>query len=342
MSATNSSVGLTCPQCTQLLPVAEGVRIVKCPTCNSRSLVAGERGIRRWQVLRRVERQKAMEEVEGFFSGFRKAGDLKRTAQVKELFLVYLPYWRVQAFVSGWIFGRERRDKDSTRPVEIEKAEDMIWNDAAVDVSEFGVHRVAMGDKELELYDSERLHAEGLVFQPSESHTDAVREAETLFTYRAKAGNLKERYFEKVHFLRRRLSLVYYPLWVARYDYKGRHYQVVVDGAKGEVLYGKAPGNSWFRAAALVAGMAIGNFLLVNGTIFALWFGSGSDGEEFLATLLLPVILGIGLIVGGYQAFRYGEEVESRADTAKKEQGGADGENLWQMGRELLSELELK
>lgn len=301
--------------------------------------MAGERGIRRWQVLRRIERQKAVDEVGQFFSGFRKAGDLKKKAQIKELFLVYLPYWRAQAFVSGWTFGRERQDKDSTRPVEIEKAQDMLWNDAAVDVSEFGVHRVAMSDKELEPYDSERLHAEGLVFEPSESNTDAMREAETLFTHRAKAGNLKERYFEKFHFLRRRLSLVYYPLWVARYDYKGRHYQVVIDGAKGEVLYGKAPGNSWFRAAALVAGMAIGNFLLVNGTIFALWFGSGSDSEDFLATLLIPVVLGVGLIVAGYRAFRYGEEVESRAETAKKEGAGSDHSDLLAMGRELLSEL---
>ncbi len=40
-----------------------------------------------------------------------------------------------------------------------------------------------------------------------------------------------------------RLGLVYYPLWVLRYLYRGRSFQVVVDGFNGEVLYGKAPGS---------------------------------------------------------------------------------------------------
>ena len=37
-----------------------------------------------------------------------------------DMFLIYLPYWRVQAFVAGWMFGRVRKDKDSTKPVEVE------------------------------------------------------------------------------------------------------------------------------------------------------------------------------------------------------------------------------
>ena len=49
-------------------------------------------------------------------------------------------------------------------------------------------------------------------------------------------------------------SLVYYPLWVLRYSYRGRSFQVVVDGFSGEVLYGKAPGSVFYRAAVLVGG----------------------------------------------------------------------------------------
>ena len=47
--------------------------------------------------------------------------------------------------------------------------EEMHWNDAAADVSEFGVHRVSASKQELEPYDAERLHAEGMVFEPVES-----------------------------------------------------------------------------------------------------------------------------------------------------------------------------
>ena len=40
------------------MPVPEGVRVVECPYCQVRALVQGERGIRRWQVINRVERQR--------------------------------------------------------------------------------------------------------------------------------------------------------------------------------------------------------------------------------------------------------------------------------------------
>src|SRR5690606_41752721 len=49
--------------------------------------------------------------------------------------------------------------------------------------------------------------------------------------------------------------------WVLRYLYRGRAFQVVVDGYSGKVLYGKAPGNTIYRAAVLVASMAVGALL---------------------------------------------------------------------------------
>ena len=66
------------------------------------------------------------------------------------------------------------------------------------------------------------------------------------------------------------LALVYYPLWVARYHYRHRSYQVVVDGYNGRVLYGKAPGNTLYRALMLVAGTAPGHLLVRQ------WHGPGS------------------------------------------------------------------
>ncbi|HRO24349.1 MAG TPA: hypothetical protein PLR07_08655, partial [Promineifilum sp.] len=51
--------GLVCPGCGGIVPVAEGVRIVQCPYCSLHSLVQGDRGIRRWQVARRIDRATA-------------------------------------------------------------------------------------------------------------------------------------------------------------------------------------------------------------------------------------------------------------------------------------------
>ncbi len=315
----NKTQGLICPECSGVVPIAEGDRIVQCPFCQTHSLVQGERGVRRWQVIQVVERGRALQAVTNFFRGIKKARDLPKEAKIKDTFLVYLPYWRVEAFVSGWMFGRVKSGEKSTRPVEVQINELMHWNDAAVDVAEYGVHQVAISKDQLEPYDSERLHAEAMVFEPSESYSDALAEAERNFTYRGrKKRSLRTKYFEKFHFLRQRLSIVYYPLWVSRYEYHKRHYQVVVDGVNGRILYGKAPGNIFYRAAALVGGLAVGNFILINGTLLAGTIMSNSDEGGSIFLFLLPIGVGLGLIIAGYRAFRYGEEVEEIQKGARK------------------------
>jgi len=317
-AAKEQAQGLVCPNCSGVVPVAEGVRIVQCPYCGLSSMVQGERGVRRWQVARRIDRAGAEVGVRGFLSGMRKARDLSRAAKIDELILVYLPFWRVEATVAGWLFGRVRKDKDSTKPDEHYVFESMHWNDAAVDVTEFGVHRIVVSRADLHPFDSQALHAEAMVFEPSESRTSALDEARAHFLYRSRtaAGQTRTSY-ENVQLLRPDFALVYFPVWLARYSYRNRIYQVVIDGVSGKVMYGKAPGNILYRAAALVTGLAVGNLVLVNGTILAGLAASNSD-DDGLAILLLPIAIGIGLIIYGYRQFRYGEEVEDKPKEFQK------------------------
>ncbi len=316
------SKGLTCPACSSTVPVPEGARLVTCPACRQRLFVQGDRGVRRWQLRRVITRDQAQQTVYGFFNGMNKAGDLRRNAEITEVFLMYLPFWRVMAYVAGWRLGRVRRDKDSTKPIEVEVLEEMQWNDAAMDVSEFGVNRVPIAGKNFEPFDPERLSAEGMVFEATESPTEAVAEADSYFQQVARAKkSLTSTYLEKFQMLRQRLSLIYYPLWVARYQYRHRSYQVVIDGVNNKVLYGKAPGNVLYRAAALVLGMAVGNLLLVHGTALAarvMSYSHSSSDNDGWAILLLPPALGIFAMIRGYRSFRYGEEVEQIDKEARK------------------------
>jgi hypothetical protein len=48
-----------------------------------------------------------------------------------------------------------------------------------------------------------------------------------------------------------RVKLLYYPVWQARYAYRGRDYEVAVDGVRGTVLRARAPRE--FDRAATVA-----------------------------------------------------------------------------------------
>ncbi len=343
MAIQTKSKGLTCPNCNGVVPLPEGVRVVTCPFCDMRSLVQGERGVRRWQISNKIDRDQALTAVKSFFSGMNKARDLKKTAEIREVFLVYLPYWRVQAFVAGWLFGREKSGKDSTRPVEVEVMDEMLWNDAAADVSEFGVHSVSAAKSDLEPYDSDLLHAEAMVFEPVESRDDAMREAQSHFLHRGRQKKrLRQKFFEKFHFLRQKLSLVYYPLWVARYEYRGRNYQVVVDGTSGNVLYGKAPGNIFFRALMLIGGMALGNFILVNGSILGGLVVASSEEGDAIWLPLIALAVGIGFIAAGYLRFRHGEEVETLQDSAKKAalaDGSTNSRGMLSGGLEILGDL---
>ncbi len=308
--------GLACPNCAGSLTVAEGQRIVTCPYCSARSLVRGERGVRRYQVQRRLDRDGAARAVRGFWSGLNRALDLGRTAQLGELFLVYLPYWRVQALMAGWVFGKKKVKRgENTRwePREVQIMDNVGWTGAAGDVAEFGVNTLALEGIEFAAYDPEALHSEGLVFEPTGSQTEVTDSARSAWQQQARRrAGLEDVTQSALQFFRHALALVYYPLWVARYTYRNRSYQVVVDGFSGRVLYGKAPGNVLYRALMLVAGTAAGTFLCVNGSALALFLVSQADDGDVLWLLVLPLAVGAALVAAGYRLFRWGEEIEHR------------------------------
>lgn len=320
MSDVKALHGLNCPRCGGTVPIPEGQSVVICPYCDLRALVQGERGVRRYQVPRRIDQAAAGQKLLQFLdSNWAIALNAKREAQLSELFLAYIPFWTMWARALGWVFGQEEVGSGKRRrrvARERRVAEDMTWNGAACDVAEFGVNRVplTLTARELEAFDADELHAEGLVFEPVTSKSEAQAAAAEEFTRRVqKQSRLDHIWQTFTRFIHQRFGLVYYPLWALRYLYRGRAYQVVVDGHSGEVLYGRAPGNTWFRAAALIGGMALGAFVAVNGPLLLLYFmgnSSGDDGEGLLFFALVTFVIGVGLMLTGYNAFRYGEVYE--------------------------------
>ena len=51
-----------------MVPIPEGQAMVICPFCEQRSVVSGERGVRRYQVPLRVTREQALEAYQKFLS----------------------------------------------------------------------------------------------------------------------------------------------------------------------------------------------------------------------------------------------------------------------------------
>ena len=320
MSEQDTLHGLACPRCGGMVPIPEGQVIVKCPFCDLRSVVRGERGIQRYQVPLRIQRQQALDALQRFLrSHFAIAMNASRRSQVSEAFVVYLPFWASWTRALGWVFGKKKAQsgKQTTyKPREVRVTQDMTWNGAACDVGEFGVESVPLSEQALEPFDPVTLHDSGLVFEPVGSATDAKAAAEQDFSNRLReAAKLDKIDQVFVRLLRWRAGLVYYPLWVLRYIYRQRSFQVVVDGCSGKVLYGKAPGNSLYRAAVLVGGMAAGALLAIDGAAACWYLASQSEGDSSMALLIGGVVvlgIGFGLMATAYRLFRYGEHYEYR------------------------------
>jgi hypothetical protein len=300
-----------------------------------RSFVKGDRGLRRYQVPQRIAQQDALQAMKKFLSGnMAIARNAARQSQISEMFLVHLPFWTVWGRVAGWAFGQKKVSSGkNTRyePREIRLVQEMTWTGAACDVGEFGVTQLRLTDQELRAFDPDELHNTGMVFEPVNSFSDAQGLAETQFQEQIRQNANLERLSQLfTRSFKRRLGLVYYPLWVIRYLYRGRAFQVVVDGYSGKVLYGKAPGNTFYRAGALVLGMALGAFLAIDVNAGLMYLMN--DSEDFPFLLFVGIfIAGLALMYTGWRRFRYGEQYEYRANVGKSKQLLAGLENPLEM-----------
>lgn len=339
MAEAPNTHGLSCPNCGGMVPIPEGALVVKCPFCDLRSMVRGERGLNRLQVPRRISRDQALQALQTFLKGHSAiAGDAAAKSTLSEAFLAYVPFWTGWARVLSWVFGQKQVGSSKHRHYEAREVrivQDMTWNGAACDVGEFGVESVPLKGQPLESFDAEGLHEQGLVFEPVGSASDARQAAEDEFRSLVAQNAKLDRVAQTiVRFVRQRFGLVYYPLWVVRYLYRGRSFQVVVDGFSGQTLYGKAPGNTLYRAAMLVGGMAAGSFLAVDvssAAFYLLAHVRDDDGAGGVIALGLgAMVLGAGLMWAAYRKFRYGEQFEYWLEKRSKK-SSSDLSNLSSM-----------
>jgi hypothetical protein len=274
-------------------------------------------------VLNKLERNDASEAVRSWFRrGIRKDPALKKEARYQEAFLAWFPFVRAQLDAVGWVLGiREKKRKRGNRwetvkePVErqVERAVDLTM--PAADMAEFGVHRVDLMGDEVQPLDEALLRGRGMVFRPSRSLEETAAElSESAIADIQRANRLDRVTFSWLASIRRRVALVYYPLWVVRYDFRGRTFQVLIDAEGGGLAYGKAPGNHLYRAVSLVGACAGACFV---GTTILQHAGSFLRSENGLMGLGLIGLVLAALVYWGYSQFRHGGVVEEGSGLAR-------------------------
>lgn len=302
--------GITCPSCGGALDLKEGLRAFNCKYCSTLLVVKGESGAIKYYVPKKVSRDDAIKKAKAWLgTGMAKAKGLQANSKIDEAFLTYIPYWRVRADVVGWVFGQEEKSTSNgttyeDKEIKIQRTYDSTF--PACDVAELGVKKINLEGDEILPVNFEDLQQQGMVFNIISSEEEIVGKARTYFSEDSKkSASLTRISFEHLDLVRNDVNVVYYPLWVIRYIYANRTYQVIVDGEDGAICYGKAPGSTLFRAIAGIYATAAGVFLA---TLFEIF--KYSTSKLAFAAYIFCLVLGIGLMTWGYKKFRYGGEIE--------------------------------
>jgi len=302
--------GLQCPNCAGALEIEAGNRVVECPYCETRLLALHEVGVQRYSVQPTIDATAARRVARQWLSsGVRKHSGLKKEARPGETMLVFLPFFRVQADCVGAALGTEERQETvrsgnktrvRTYEVDVERTAERSFDRTfpAVNVAEWGIQKVDLRGDPLVPFDRDALERLGMVFSPTGSEPKVLHAALEQFkrTVDPSAG-LKRTRFRFVETVRERLSVIYYPIWVVRYHFRDRSYQVLVDAQDGSLSYGKAPGNDLYRALALVGTQALAIYAATTALQFA--------GDAVIVWLIVGA-LAIAALTWAWRHFRYG------------------------------------
>lgn len=302
--------GLVCPSCGGALQAHSGLRVVRCDFCGGSSLVVSRIGSRRLAVEPETNARDAVEASRKWLAaGWNRDRRLRRQAQLDQTLLCFLPFYRVEADCLGIALGTERRTRTvgsgkrrrtETYEVDVERTIERSFDRTypGLNVAEWGIQRIELKGDRLVSYEPGGLDRLGMVYPPAGSES-GVRAAalEELKSSSDPSRGLERVRFRYLETLRSRLSVIYYPLWLVRYRFLGRSYQILVDAEDGSIAYAKAPGNDLYRASVAVIAQAIVLFLAT--TILQL--GGGSP-EVLGATAVATMVA----MIWGWRKFRHG------------------------------------
>jgi hypothetical protein len=260
-----------------------------------------------------------------------KARDLPKTGKILEMYPIYLPFWSATTRVAGWVCGYEERRRTDSQgrttveriPKEVMVLQDYSFTEIACDPGDIGIAHLKNLQGETGYEDFEMIPT----FESTTSKDDAVTHAKTDAIDRALgAAHVPNITFKKLHVLPRRLSLLYYPVWVVRYSYQDRMYMDTVDGVTGQVLSGRAPGDPLYQALAATGGASFGGLIAAVGILL---------GTEDARIALAGLAGGVIVLAVSYFFFRHGSE-RAQGDFKDKGMSASDAvKQIQQLGSQL-------
>ncbi len=326
------SVGMSCPACGGALNIEEGETTSICTYCNSTLFVEGDKGVTTIAFRQKLLKDGATASSQSWWKHGWKARDLKHVGKITEVYPIYLPFWKTTTRVAGWICGyNERRRTDSKGNTTVERIpkeesvfQDYVYSEIACDPGDLGIRTMKNFMGETGFTDFEMIPT----FEATTSKDDAVSRSKNDALAKARAqAHVEHVTFEKVHVFSKALTMIYYPIWVVRYNYRERMYMDTVDGVTGQVLSGRAPGDPMFQSVAVTAGTFFGGLAAFAGILL---------GKNDYRIAAAGVVVGALILLATYRFFRYGSEIVQGEFKEKKSLlGGADLKQLTNVTKQL-------
>ena len=325
-----------CSQCAGPLDAFEGRRILVCEHCGVRVAVLEHGGFSRWHFPCRLTRLQAAEAGARWLADYPGIAEEARTARLAEARLLYAPIWEHKALIAGWEFGYRYQTKNILVPAaspglfgpgvfgssllgeEQERLEmQLVKEDArqphlqerrffqpAADFGVFGATRPRITGRELVLpLLAGEIEPNASVLEVQDDGHE-VAEAGRRVALTPVSGN----FATDTHLfcLRESTALLYYPMWVLRYERGDRLAHVVVNGRDGSVNAAMAPASNRRATLLLVARVAA---LVVVAAVSAWLAVAWRQGRNSMVAVAVIVSIAAILMVWRFRPIR---EVEYR------------------------------
>lgn len=237
---------IDCPHCGAPISFKPGEILATCRYCGYTAVIETGKTFtfEHSLLLNEYDPVKVEEPIRSWMrEGFIKPGDMARKSKITQKELIYLPFWVVSAEAKSNYKGIfERITPAVTKEGTIEK--EYNWLVLARKATEFPTREYNVPLEGKIPYDFRKIEAFAKVLNSEINKDEAEEQAkqEIENNHRFLAQQDVDRTIEfKTEMKIEETVYLHAPLWFVKYEYKGKTYQLILDGAIGIVIKGDIP-----------------------------------------------------------------------------------------------------
>ena len=237
---------IRCSNCGAPIAFAPGEIIATCKYCGYTTVIeTGQTFTFEHSVLsNKYDPTQIEEPIKNWMrAGFLKPADLAKKSKIIEKTLIYLPFWVVSVEAESDYKGIfERITPPVVKEGKIEKKYD--WLVLARKASEFPTREYDVPLEGKIPYDFRKIEAFAKVLNSETDKNDAVELAKQQIEEHHRY--LIQQDVDKIIEIKNEIDVkqvvyLHAPIWFVKYEYKGKAYQLLIDGATGTTIKGDIP-----------------------------------------------------------------------------------------------------